>query len=48
MFAGPSTAPVTSWWYIVAQCDMDNDTSVNSCYFTASYDVKTQAMNEGR
>lgn len=44
----PFTMPAqaTSWYYIVATCDMDGK-STNSSYFTSSYDAKIQASNEG-
>jgi prepilin-type N-terminal cleavage/methylation domain-containing protein len=36
-----------SWYFIVATCDMDNDSTLDSTYYVASYDNHLQAQNEG-
>jgi type II secretory pathway pseudopilin PulG len=38
--------PGTAWFFIVATCDMDGD-STNSTYFTSSADSKIQKLNDG-
>ena len=42
------SSPVTGWYYIVATCDTDGVTSVNSQYFIASTDTTIQKLNEGK
>ena len=41
------TAPATAWYYILAQCDLDGDSSVDSFYFTSSVDPTILKRNEG-
>lgn len=41
------TAPSTEWYYLVAKCDMDNDGSNFSYYFTHSTDQTIQRLREG-
>lgn len=38
--------PATSWYFIVATCNMDGATG-NSTYFTSSVDPTIQTLNEG-
>ncbi|MBA3539929.1 MAG: prepilin-type N-terminal cleavage/methylation domain-containing protein [Deltaproteobacteria bacterium] len=40
-------APPTSWFFIVATCDMDGDSATNSSYFTSSVDTQIQKQNVG-
>lgn len=42
------TAPTTSWYYLLAKCDLDGDNSAFSWYFTSSVDPTIQKLNEGR
>ena len=42
------TAPETTWYYLLAKCDMDGDGSTFSWYFTSSVDPTIQKLNEGR
>lgn len=47
------TAPGTTWYYLLAKCDMDGvsaagDDSTFSWYFTSSVDPTIQKLNEGR
>ena len=41
-------APGTTWYYLLAKCDMDGDNSTFSWYFTSSVDPTIQRLNEGR
>ncbi|CAN5850808.1 hypothetical protein BH11MYX3_BH11MYX3_03170 [soil metagenome] len=41
------TTPVTGWWYVVAECDSDNSSTLNSFYFVSSVDTKVQKQNAG-
>lgn len=41
-------SPTTTWWYVIATCDMDGVTSTTSRYFTSSIDSSIQKQNEGR
>ena len=46
----PFTVPSpisSSWFYILATCDTDNDSTVNSTYFTSNLDQTIQKANEG-
>ena len=43
-----NTNPATTWYYILATCDMDNSSSVNSQYLTSNLDTKIQKVNEGQ
>ena len=38
----------TDWFYIIAECDFDNNPAVNSRYFTSSQMSGTAVKNEGR
>ncbi len=40
--------PATTWYYILATCDMDNSSSVNSQYITSNLDNSIQKANEGQ
>jgi prepilin-type N-terminal cleavage/methylation domain-containing protein len=39
--------PATSWYWILATCDMDNSPTLNATYFTNSLDSSIQKQNEG-
>jgi prepilin-type N-terminal cleavage/methylation domain-containing protein len=39
--------PATGWYYIVATCDMDGSSTLNSTYFVSNVDTKVQGQNEG-
>jgi len=41
------TAPGTLWYYVLAKCDMDGDSSTFSWYFSSSVDPTIQKLNEG-
>jgi prepilin-type N-terminal cleavage/methylation domain-containing protein len=41
------TSPVTSWYYILATCDMDNDNTTDSTYFMSNLQAAIQVQNEG-
>lgn len=41
-------APAGNWYYIVATCDMDGKSAVNSTYFVSSVDRNIQANNDGK
>ena len=41
-------SPTTTWYYVIATCDMDGTTSTTSRYFTSSIDSSIQKQNEGR
>jgi prepilin-type N-terminal cleavage/methylation domain-containing protein len=41
------TAPGTLWYYLLAKCDMDGDSSAFSWYFSSSVDPTIQKLNEG-
>lgn len=43
-FVSPTT---TSWYYIVATCDNDNDNALDATYFADSVDATIQKQNEG-
>ena len=40
--------PASSWYFIVATCDMDGDPATYSTYFTSSLDSRIQSDKEGR
>lgn len=40
--------PAGAWYFIVATCNMDGNTSVNATYFISSVDSKMQTQNAGR
>lgn len=42
------TVPAKNWFYILAHCNLDGDSSVDSYYFTSSVDGKIQKTNHGR
>lgn len=42
------TAPATAWYYILAWCDMDGNSSVDGYYFTDSVDTTIRKRNAGR
>ena len=42
------TAPSTNWYYVLAKCDMDGDSSALSWYFTSSVDTQIRRDGEGR
>ena len=42
------TSPAGAWWYVVATCDGDGNSSVNASYFIASNNAAIQVQNEGR
>lgn len=39
--------PSSSWYFVLAQCDMDNDSTTNSFYLSSNLDTKIQSTNEG-
>ena len=41
------TAPDTNWYYLLAKCDLDGDSSIDSFYFTSSVDPTILKRNEG-
>ena len=41
------TAPATSWWFAVAECDMDGQGGTNTTYFQSSVDPTIQKLNYG-
>jgi prepilin-type N-terminal cleavage/methylation domain-containing protein len=42
------TSPQGTWFYVLATCDMDNNTTVDSAYFASSVDPTMQIQNDGR
>jgi prepilin-type N-terminal cleavage/methylation domain-containing protein len=44
---GTAFTPITSWYYVLATCDMDGSSTKNSTYFISSADTKIQSANEG-
>jgi Tfp pilus assembly protein PilE len=42
------TAPAKNWFYLLAHCDLDGNTAVDSYYFASSEDAKLQKINYGR
>jgi len=44
---GTPTPPQTDWYYLLAKCDMDGDSSTFSWYFSSSVDPTIQKLNEG-
>lgn len=42
------TSPPGSWFYIIATCDMDGDSAVDSTYFVSSQGSTIQKQNEGK
>jgi prepilin-type N-terminal cleavage/methylation domain-containing protein len=41
-------SPAADWYYIIATCDMDGDSTGYSTYFMSSSDPKIQKQNEGK
>ena len=42
------TVPAKNWFYLLAHCDLDGNTAVDSYYFASSEDSKMQKTNYGR
>jgi type IV pilus assembly protein PilE len=42
------STPASSWYFIVATCEMDGSTSTHSTYFMNSLDTTIQKTNEGQ
>ena len=42
------TAPATDWYYILARCNLDNNTAVDSFYFTDSNNTTIRKQNAGK
>jgi prepilin-type N-terminal cleavage/methylation domain-containing protein len=42
------TTPTVDWYYILARCDLDNNSSVDSFYFTDSNNPTIRKQNPGR
>jgi|SRR5882724_1693802 len=40
--------PALNWYYLLAKCDMDNDSSAFSWYFASSTDPTIQKLDEGK
>ncbi len=40
--------PAVDWYYLLAQCDMDQDSTVDSFYFQHSEDSKLYYINQGK
>ncbi len=40
--------PARNWFYVLAHCDLDGNTAVDSYYFTSSDGAKIQKSNPGR
>jgi len=45
---GFNTAPDTDWYYLVAECDADDNSAVNSLYFKSNDMDRTASQNVGR
>lgn len=45
---GMAAAPPTDWYYLLAECDFDNDPAVNSLYFTSNDLDAIASRNQGR
>jgi prepilin-type N-terminal cleavage/methylation domain-containing protein len=41
-------APSKNWFYVLAHCNLDGDSAVDSYYFASSDDAKIQKSNYGR
>lgn len=39
--------PSSSWYYVLATCDMDNNATTNSQYLSSNLDTTIQHVNEG-
>jgi prepilin-type N-terminal cleavage/methylation domain-containing protein len=42
------TAPARNWFYVLAHCNLDGNTAVDSYYFASSDDARIQKSNAGR
>ena len=42
------TAPATDWYYVLAQCDMDQDATVDSFYFSSSESSEVFFIRQGK
>jgi len=42
------TTPQKNWFYILARCDLDGDSAVDSYYFISSENAKIQKINHGQ
>jgi len=42
------TVPAKNWFYILAHCDLDGNTAVDSYYFMSNDDARIQKTNYGR
>ncbi|HEY0193409.1 MAG TPA: prepilin-type N-terminal cleavage/methylation domain-containing protein [Kofleriaceae bacterium] len=42
------TAPAKNWFYVLARCDLDNDSTVDSYYFISNDAATIQKINYGR
>ena len=42
------TTPTIDWFYILARCDLDNNSSVDSYYFTDSNNPTVRKQNAGK
>ncbi len=42
------TAPATNWYYLIARCNMDGNSSVDAYYFSSSVDPTFRYVNDGR
>jgi len=45
---GMTSVPDRDWYYLLAECDMDNDSTENSYYFYRSDEDKNQRLNTGK
>ncbi len=45
---GMTTAPASNWYYLVAECNFDGDSTLNSFYFTSSDTDRVLVHNEGK
>lgn len=45
---GMLAPPLTNWYYLIAECDLDGDPAVNSLYFSQSDVDGTAVQNKGR
>jgi prepilin-type N-terminal cleavage/methylation domain-containing protein len=43
-----TATPTTSWYVVIATCDMDGDSSVNGVYVTSSLDSQTLSDHPGK
>jgi type IV pilus assembly protein PilE len=42
------TVPAKNWFYMLAHCDLDGSSAVDSYYFSSSEDAKLQKLNYGK